>query len=271
MYSGLTVFSKHSGAFLGAHQKIDRLARRHLRKLLPEDQDFPIIKNILHFEGLNGPDGIKRKSPGINEPWHYVDPFDETDTKLSTMLQDHYQELITALKARDEVRAGFEAAWLAHALVDGLTPAHHFPYEEELSKLRGGEGLETRTTFRKKLIMPGKTVSERVRNNWKMWGAGGLYTTHATFEMGVATLIKPLTFSDIHISPSDLNIITEQGVAALFTRSAREIAVLDIYERFARKGWTPKIAYDVRHKLGPIIIQSVTIAWYGALLAAKDN
>lgn len=270
MYSGLTIFTKHSGALIGAHQKIDRLARKQLRRLLDSTDDFPRIKEILHFEGLNGPDGIKRKSPGVNEPWHYVDPFDEQDTRLSEMLVDHYTKLIAALKVQDGVRAAFEAAWLAHALVDGLTPAHHYPYEEELSKLRGGEGLETRTNFRKKLIMPGETRRQKVRNNWKMWGTGGLYTTHASFEMGVATLIAPLTFSEALPSPSDLMKAKEIGIVELFRRAAREVAVLDMYHNYRQKGWTPKIAWQVRHRLGPILVSTVTLAWYLALQEARQ-
>lgn len=265
MYSGLIVFSKHSGAFLGAHQKIDRVARKHLQRLGISEHDFPKTRDILHFEGVNGPDGVKRKSPGKNEPWHYVDPFNEDDTQLGEMLDDHYNQLTAALQSHDMVRAAFEAAWLAHALVDGLTPAHHYPYEQELSKLRGGAGLETRTNFKKKLIMPGETKREKVSNNWKMWGAGGLFTTHASFEMGVATLIKPLTFKDTAPSPTELENVKAIGVRELFSRAAREIAVLDMYHNYRKKGWTPKLAWQVRHRLGPVLIQTVALAWYAAL------
>ncbi len=268
MYSGLTIFSKHSGILLGAHQKIDRISRKQLQRLPGGADGFPLIKDILHFEGVNGPDGIKRKSPGRDEPWHYVDPFNENDTKLSEMLTDHYAKLTAALKAQDSVRAAFEAAWLAHALVDGLTPAHHFPYEIELSKLRGGEGLETRTNFRKKLIMTGETRRAKVRNNWKMWGAGGLYTTHASFEMGVATLIAPLTFKETLPTSSDITKVKEIGVVKLFSQAAREIGVLDMYQNYMRKGWTPKMAWQVRHRLGPTLVQTVTLTWHNALFDA---
>jgi len=268
MYSGLTIFSKHSGVFLGTHQKIDRLSRRQLNRVAPGSEHFPTIKQILQFEGLNGPDGIKRKSPGHNEPWHYVDPFDANDTQLNDILIDHHKKLVAALKKADMIRAGFEAAWLAHALVDGLTPAHHYPYEQELSKLRGGEGRESRTTFRKKLIMTGETRRERVSNNWKMWGAGGLYTSHASFEMGVATLIKPLRFSEALPKDTDLANARDIGLVELFNRAAREVAVMDMYKNYCQKGWTPKLASQVRHRLGPILVQTVTLAWYITLIDA---
>jgi hypothetical protein len=267
MYSGFVIFSKYSGAIMGGHQKIDRLARRQVEQLVP-GTNFPAWREILKFEGQNGPDGIKSKSPGKDEPWHYIDPFDESDTELYGMLQDHYNSLVKALKKDDTVRASFEAAWLAHAIVDGLTPAHHYPYEEELSKLRGGEGLETRTTVKKKLLMTGDTRREKLKNNWKMWGARGLYTSHASFELGVAFLIKPLTFSDAIPTPQELKQAHKLGVVQVFHRSAREIGVLEMYDSFLRKGWTPRLAWQVRHKLGPTIVRTVTFAWYSALIDA---
>ena len=72
MYSGSTI-TKISGIVLGAHQKIDRVARKHLEALLPEN-NFPKISNILKFEGDKGPDSIKRKSPFVDEPWHFFHP-----------------------------------------------------------------------------------------------------------------------------------------------------------------------------------------------------
>jgi hypothetical protein len=56
MYSGTTMRNS-SGNILGAHQKIDKVARKALEKSLP-NTPFPSIKTILYFEGKNGPDGI---------------------------------------------------------------------------------------------------------------------------------------------------------------------------------------------------------------------
>lgn len=269
MYSGLTIFTKYSGALIGAHQKIDKVARKQLTHIARMNSEFPEIKDILHFEGVNGPDGIKRKSPGVNEPWHYVDPFDENDTQINDLLNDHYSSLVKALKTKNMTKAAFEAAWLAHAIVDGLTPAHHYPYEKELSKLRGGEGLETRVNYRKKVVMPGENRKAKVRNNWKMWGARGLFATHASFELGVATLIKPLTFKDSMPSPHDIDNIKKQTLVDFFNKTAREVAVLDMYDNFMKKGWTPKLAWQVRHKLGPTLIQAVSLTWYKAVYDAS--
>lgn len=266
MYSGTTL-TKFSGRMLGAHQKIDRVARRHLSQLLPESASFPPIRTILHFEGKNGPDAIKRKSPAQDEPWHYFDPFDANDNQLLQLIDDHYKKLVKELRSNNMERSSFEAAWLAHAIVDGLTPAHHFPYEERLAELRGGEGIETRTSIKTKLVMPGDTKREQLKNNWKMWGSKGLLLTHGLFEFGVATLIKPLTFSDSVPNKAQVANAKKLGPRELFRDAAKEIASKDMYNRYYEKGWTPRLAYEVRHQLGPIIIQTVTLIW---LLASVD-
>ncbi len=268
MYSGTTL-TRFSGRVLGAHQKIDRVARKHLSKLISDNSLFPAAKEILNFEGKNGPDGIKRKSPARDEPWHYFDPFDDTDKQLTEIIEQHYNALVKELKAKNNEKVAFEAAWLAHALVDGLTPAHHFPYEEKLIELRGGKPIESRTTIKEKLVMHGDTRREKIKNNWQMWGPKGLLTTHGLFEIGIATLMLPARFTDVTPTTEERQEAAELGIVEIFKRYAREIAVLDMYERYYQHGWTPKLAYDVRHKLGPLIIKAVTLAWYSALIDAK--
>src|SRR3954467_334624 len=122
MYSGSTM-TPLSGRILGAHQKIDSVARRNLERMMPGCK-FPRSRQIMHFEGKNGPDAIKRKSPAKDEPWHYYSPFDDDDSQLIELIRDHYNELVKRLKDGNKERTAFEAAWLAHAIVDGLTPAH---------------------------------------------------------------------------------------------------------------------------------------------------
>ncbi len=268
MYSGLTI-TKYSGRIMGAHQKFDRVARRHLEKLMPNDSLFPKSRTILQFEGKNGPDAIKRKSPAKDEPWHYYSPFDDDDSQLITLINDHYNRLVKELKSGNKERTAFEAAWLAHAIVDGLTPAHHYPYEEKLIELRGGESIDTRTTIKDKLVFPGDTKRQKVSNNWKAWGPRGLFTAHSLFEVGIAAIIKPVAFSDAKPSQEDLDSIKELGIAEVFKRTAREIAVMDLFETYRSKGWTPKLSRQVRQKLAPMIIQTITLAWYGALVEAK--
>lgn len=263
MYSGTTI-TKQSGKIIGAHQKIDRVARRHLRKITRKDLAFPKSDAILKFEGKNGPDGIKRKSPAQDEPWHYYSPFNDKDGGLIDLITDHYDSLVKFLASGEADRAAFEAAWLAHALVDGLTPAHHYPYEEELTKLRGGASINERTTIKAKLVMPGGTRREKVKNNWKMWGPKGLMSTHGLFEIGIAMIIAPLQFGDSVPNHEDIEILEEIGYLELFRRSAREIAALELYDAYYVKGWTPQLAYKVRHVLAPTIIKTVTLTWLSA-------
>lgn len=267
MYSGTTL-TLASGRVIGAHQKIDRVCRKNLAKLLHDNRTFPSARKILHFEGKNGPDAIKRKSPAKDEPWHYYNPLDDTDSQLIDQIQDHYTLLVAQLKEGNRERAAFEAAWLAHAIVDGLTPAHHYPYEEKLDELRGGAGKETRTTIKDKLVLPGETTTERMKNNWKMWGPRGLMTAHGLFEIGVATLIAPMSFNSALPSESDIAAAQTAGLVEIFKRSAHDIASHDMFGRYQRKGWTTKLAVEVRQMLVPAIINTVTLAWYLALIDA---
>jgi hypothetical protein len=271
MYSGTTL-TRFSGRIAGVHQKFDRVARKHLNLVAAERaKHFPSIREILRFEGKDGPDGIKRKSPAQNEPWHYVNPFDITDSQLYDGILDHYNNLISALKKQNTTKAAFEAAWLAHAIVDGLTPAHHFPYEEELIKLRGGEGIESRTTLKEKLIMHGDTRRERLKNNWKMWGPKGLMSTHGAFELGVAAIVVPMKLQRAKPTNHDLETVKNLGFLDVFQRRAKEVAAMDLYAQYYKSGWTPNMAKKVRRRLAPIIVNTVTLAWYSALLQSEGK
>lgn len=255
-------------AWFGAHQKIDRTARRHLEFILP-DNNFPTRKEVLRFEGMDGPDGIKRKTPAKDEPWHYYDPEDADDTQIIGIISEHHKQLTKALQQENKARASFEAAWLAHAIVDGLTPAHHYPYEEELIRLRGGAGIETRTTPKEKLLMPGDTLPQRISHNWQMWGDKGLLATHIAFEIGVAVMIAPLRLKRALPSEEDMRTVEQLGIEKLFTLRAKQVAALHMYEQFYKSGWTPRLGKQVRRELMPIIVNTVTLAWYAA--AKKAN
>lgn len=268
MYSGTTL-TPLSGVLLGVHQKIDRTARTQLEAMLP-GTIFPNYKEILHFEGNNGPDGVKRKSPAKDEPWHFMQPFDMNDTQLLDLIEYHYKELVRSLKKKDTVRASFEAAWLAHAVVDGLTPAHHYPYEEKLVELSSGRGgNETRSSIAKKLFMPGATFGEQVANNWKMWGHKGLMTTHGAFEWGFALILKTLKLES-KLPPQDkIKHFEAVKLQVWFRECAQDIARMGLYDEFYAKGWTLPLTRKMRRELAPAIVHAVTLVWYGAAKEAK--
>lgn len=262
MYAGTTL-TVISGSLLGAHQKIDRLARKQLDLLFPGNQ-FPGIKSILYFEGNNGPDAIKRKSPAQNEPHHFLQPFDVKDIELIDLIQNHFDDLVTALKKGDKVRASFEAAWLSHAVVDGLTPAHHYPFQEELVALTGGKAVNDRT-LKEKFVMTGENRRKKILNNWLFWGPKGLLMSHAFFEAGVAMLLIPVRKSKKLPTRQNLQLIQKQGVKSWFRHLAQDVAQLELYDAFHRTGWNIPLARRVKKNLAPMLVQAVTIVWYNAL------
>jgi hypothetical protein len=93
-------------------------------------------------------------------------------------------------------------------------------------------------------------------------------TTHGLFELGIASIIAPLSFNDAVPSPANIRKMAKLGPIEWFKRAAREIAALEMYENYYKSGWTPTLAWQVRHKLGPIIIQTVTLSWYAAIAEA---
>src|SRR4051812_45852633 len=114
MYAGTTLVPmKKFDAWFGAHQKIDRVARRNLTVIDAKSPQFPTSRQIARFEGLDGPDGIKRKSPAKDEPWHFLDPYEADDDTAAGLIAVNYEELVLALSSADKTRAAFEAAWLA--------------------------------------------------------------------------------------------------------------------------------------------------------------
>jgi hypothetical protein len=269
MYAGSTlVFLKKFDTIFGTHQKIDRIARRNLKILAP-DMAFPSSRQILNFEGINGPDGMKRKAGGSEVPQHFYNPDNPEESDLVDTLQQHYDALVKALRENDATRASFEAAWLAHAIVDGLTPAHHFPYEEELRKLRGGLDNDSRVTLKDKIVMPGESMRDMLANNWRMWGDNGLLAAHLAFEWGVTIIAIPRRFKKSQPSLYQLSGANEQEIKEVFQEAASAIAELNLYENFCKTGWTPTLSKKIRTQLLPLIINTVTIAWYaGAQEAA---
>lgn len=249
---------------MGAHQQIDRISRRMLDQLLPKGHTFPAFKDIVRFEGKKGPDAIKIKSPGLGEPWHYLDPLEHENSEYKQMIRYHFDLLVESLRKNNQERASFEAAWLAHAIVDGLTPAHHYPYEAKIEELRGGKTRHSRTTISEKMLFKGDTVSHTIGNMYKVYGPKGLFTAHHLFEFGVMLLLRPLRLGGKPPDVRELQKIANIGPEEYFLHSAREVAALELYEAYLQKGWTPVLTNRVRHKLAPVLVKTVTVLWYEA-------
>lgn len=268
MYSGTTLGTS-SGNAVGAHQRIDRIARRTLTNLLGEKAGFfPSAREILYFEGNRGPDAVKRKSPSVDEPWHYIDPKTLKDVSLLTMIEDHIVNLTQALRNKDEHRAAFEAAWLAHAVVDGLTPAHHYPLADKIEELFGMPHRE-RKTIREKNLIKGESRRDTFSKNWEYWGAKGIFSAHAIFEHGVSSSL--LTWrSPVYLSRDDAARELADGYEAYFLRVLHEIDSFDMYTAFQKHGWTTRTARLVRRELFPRLVEAVTLAWYDAHERARS-
>ena len=277
MYStvGLLKHSKHSGKLIGTHQKLDRAARSFFAKIAPEGVDFPTYKEIVYFEGMRGPDGLKRKSPGVDEPMHFILP-DNDDGKLIKLIQDHHHNLAEALKEEKRARAAFEAAWLAHALTDGLTPAHHFPYEEAVKELMSEKDYIKIFGQPIKGVMRGDSILESAKNNWKYWGVEGLMTKHIVFEYRVALIaarqsLKKLIPKLPKIEVKRLKNYQNLDLTEEFYASLRRVHNLKMYDRFRKKGWSLSLTHETKEALLPEIVKLITIGWLSALPPETEN
>lgn len=262
MYSG-TTFRHHSGNLVGVHQRIDRVAKKQLVHHIGRTPFFPTIKTILRFEGKNGPDGIKSKSPSVDEPWHFISPAAAQDDPLVTVIKDHLYNLSVALKKEDEVRAGFEAAWLSHAIVDGLTPAHHVPLAEKIEEL-WGKAHHERDSTSDKIIIKGSSARDSLSKNWEYWGTKGVFSAHLFYEMGVASSLTVAQFRSIGLTNEDFERVEREGYINYFMESIQEIDAMGTYQEFIKTGWSVHLANVSRKQLIPLIMKNVCLAWYAA-------
>ena len=269
MYAGTTI-SRESGRVVGVHQKIDRIARRKIKPYLPEGVWFPNINGILHFEGKNGPDGIKRKSPSVDEPWHFIDPSNPKDRQIFAYIDNHTHNLATALKEDNLIRASFEAAWLAHVVVDGLTPAHHYPMGEKIKELWGKE-YDARSSVKEKGIIRGENSRDTISKNWQYWGAGGVMTEHFNFEMGVASAISTDKFKKFKLASSDIEDLKKRGFNKIYMDSVNRIYSLKMYDHLSPQGWTRALTVQTKKHLIPEMIKMVALAWFYSILLSQEG
>ena len=265
MYSSFGIIKnpKTTHRLVGTHQKIDRIAHRILTKNIPKKTFFPTADEIIYFEGARGPDGLKRKSPGVDEPKHFVLP-ENDDHHLIKMILDHQYNLRRALVKKDRVRAAFEAAWMAHAITDGLTPAHHFPLSEATKELMSNKEFVKIFGEPIKGIMRGDNIAQFARNNWLYWGAGGYMTKHCAFEYGVALATASIPSNRLSPQIKRKNL-KKVDIETEFYRSLRQVYSLDMYKRFCKKGWTTRLAFETQKFLIPEIIKVVVLGWVAAL------
>ncbi len=263
MYSGF-ITSRRIVPALGVHQRFDAAAYRLIAPYFAEET-FPSLRQLMHFEGMNGPDGLKVKSPGRHDPGHLYDP--ETGAgDIPQLITDHYRALIVGLRAQDMVRAGFEAAWMAHYICDGLTPAHHFPLDEEMAT-QSEHSKRIPKRYKYTVIVPGTNLVDTIRRSWAVWGGKGLLTTHLNFEFGVAAALVGYRIN-VTLDHSQLAKARSMGFLPFFEDEAKSVAALQMYEDFYATGWNAELARTVKNRLAPQITQVIAIAWLLAYLEA---
>ena len=274
MYSRATPFER-ADKIAGTHQKIDRAARLTLREIkreiLPNSQlHFPKIEEILRFEGTGGPDGIKAKSPGKDEPWHFVDPEGDNSQEMFTYVRNHIENLSQALIDRNYERASFEAGWMAHAITDALTPAHQYPMEDKIIEISGKHPSE-RVKLNQKMFLPGETWRRRLSANYKYLGPKGVMSSHMLYELGVAVLTAPLSSRKLAQKPSktELARLKNGEFMELFEEKIHAVAAKKYYQTFMKKGWTSKMARETRTELLPEIAKTVALGWAEGMRVAE--
>jgi hypothetical protein len=266
MYAGF-ITTKRVVKRAGIHQRFDMAAFRMIEDFIP-DGSFPTIKQILHFEGYNGPDGLKSKvglkykTKDDGNPSHIYDPKSDTG-EIPGYIEMHYAALVDKLQVNDMIRASFEAAWMAHYIADGMTPAHHFPLEEKIAAaadkatndLRKGDATKFEAFLQK---------------NWAIWGVKGHMTQHQNFELGVAfaLLLFPIR---PEFDEHELARARQLGPVEYFKSQARAVASIDLYEKFYESGWNADIASIVKNELAPKTAQTIGTVWLLAFLEAGQQ
>ena len=251
---------------VGIHQRFDTAAYRMIERYLPQDNGvrtggFPALKDIISFEGFNGPDGLKVKSPGVNEPSHLYDPATDTGA-VPSHIANHYAGLVRSLKAGDQIRGAFEASWLAHYICDGLTPAHHWPLEEKLAEAAAVEAYDLRRDASR--------FAASLKKYWKVWGVKGHMSTHFYFETGIAFALMTYPIRGTY-SDEELSKVRRLGPVDYFKEEARDIATLNLYDRFYNFGWTPELISAVKTRVAPQTTRTIGLIWLLATIEAGEQ
>lgn len=249
---------------VGTHQKLDRVSRRFLSKILPPETYFPTAKEIVYFEGMRGPDGLKRKCPDSPQPSHFIIPNNDDKILLSQIL-DNQKNLKAALKNNNPERAAFEAAWLAHWLTDGLTPAHHFPLHDFRDELMSDNEFFEIFGRPLRYVMHGDSPIKTVKNNWEYYGKNGEMTKHFFFEFKIAKIITPMKSKKLYpkLKKEDLEKLKSKKInlETEFYKSLAKITKLKMYDRYRELGWTGKLEKETKEILLPEIVKLITLAW----------
>lgn len=223
---------------IGTHQKLDKTAYRIMHSRI-NHRDFPSINQILKFEGMGGPDGLKFKGKYTAD--HLWDPINKIG-HLPIWIEVHFQNLVKALKDKDFVKASFEAGFLAHYLTDSLTPAHHVSI---------------------KLIAAEYENASKAKLGWLYFGRKGILSSHVMFESGVSMTIG-LNRLRVKFDDDLYERIQSSGIKKIVEEESYRIAKLDLYNKFLKHGWSAGLAKTVKTVVAKRIPQLIAAAWLSA-------
>jgi hypothetical protein len=245
------------------------MARHQILTMLPKRNRFPSAKALVHFEGVNGPDGLPQKHAVEDEPYQFIDP-KKNDGKLFKHVKHHLHNAHVAYKRKDNVKTAFELAWLSHMVIDGLTPAHHQPFKEQLKALDPREAAEIDGLI-KRIFMPGESFADLFVKNWKRLGPQGVGTNHILFEAGIDFIVMPMRPKgyEVEIKREEMKKAKSGHFLDMYWAAIQKIAALNMFERYEKGGWTPDLAMDVRNILVPECVRMVTLAWYAAITKGR--
>ncbi len=264
-----TIFSDTKSEKIATHQRLIRIARHQTLPLLPTGLDFPTAKQIIHFEGANGPDGLPGKHAVADEPYQFINP-KKNDKLLFRHIKNHLRNAHTAAKRKDDTRLAFELAWLSHMVIDGLTPAHHQPFKEQLKAL-DPRAAEEANSLLKRIFMPGENLKDAFEKNWQRLGPRGLGTNHILFEAGIDFIVMPTRPKSYpnHITAADIKRAKSGHFLDLYWRSIQKIDKLQMFERYEASSWTTDLAADIREVLIPEAVRMVVLSWLAAIYKGK--
>ena len=262
-----TIFADKRTEKIATHQRLVRAARRTTLQYAPQKAKFhlPSSKQINHFEGKNGPDGLAGKHNIGDFPKEMLNP-NEKRPELLGQIDYHLKTLRRAYRRRDSIRTAFELAWSEHLIVDGLTPAHHHNYHEQNKEVDPRE-LEEINSLLKRIFTPGDGFTDTFKRNWKKAGPRGFATNHILFEAGIDFIVMPLPASrlSVELDPRDVRRVKQGKFSQVYMDSVRKVAKLNLFERYEHSGWTNDLVDDVRNILLPECVKMISLGWLSAL------
>jgi hypothetical protein len=260
-----TIFADKRTEKIATHQRLVRAARRIVPRYVSARTQLPSAKQIVHFEGKNGPDGLAGKHNIQDFPMEMLNPTHQRH-ELIEHLNHHLRALGRAHRHHDEVRVAFELAWSEHLIVDGLTPAHHHDYSDQVKQLDPRE-LDEINSILKRIFVRGAGLTDTIRKNWKKIGPRGVATNHILFEAGIDFITMPLSAKrlEVELSPSDLKRVRQGKFVQVYLESVRRIADLHMFERYEHGGWSTDLVDDVRNVLLPECVKCIALGWLSVL------